>query len=352
MLLETPYFVVDLPDDYVVGEADGIWSATHDGEFRELTITSMSAPTEAPLDRVLETLADVHRQTLRDDAGATSMTPLEVLSRQGQRLASFLAEAAQPQLAFCAFVTHEEPVLDQRTLVTLCIYQYGEPGVPPTNEQAFQELARSIRDTVQVVPQRAALQRSAAAGEETDPTRVYPYLVPVGYLEARNHQGRPPRHLGHDVYVALAEDFDGAARVSYPEDRPGDEDAARIFGAAQQNLVRAVMEGKVPVTGFQTPRGLPALLFGPEWLAASCLLLPDLYQLAARHLGEGPLCASIPHREAMILFRQEDAAYRREMQALIDESEAWGRKRLTRDLFAITAAGIEPLTDPRSDPSS
>jgi hypothetical protein len=343
MLLETPYFAVDLPEDYVVGGADGIWTATHDGEFRELTITSMSAPAEAPLDKVLETLADVHRRTLRDDAGATSVTPLEVVSRGGQRLASFLAEAAQPQLAFCAFATHEEPLLDQRTLVTLCIYQYGEPGVPPTNTQAFQELARGIVDTVQVVPQRAAVERSAAASEEIELARVYPYLVPAAYLEAGNHQGPPPRHLGHAVYVALAEDFDGAARVSYPEDRPDDEDGARVFRTAQQNLVRAVMEGKVPVTGFQAPRGLPALLFGPEWLAASCLLLPDLYQLAAQHLGEGPLCASIPHREAMILFRQEDAAYRREMQALIDDSEAWGRKRLTRELFSVAPEGITPL---------
>ena len=56
-----------------------------------------------------------------------------------------------------------------------------------------------------------------------------------------------------------------------------------------------------------------------------------------------PLWASVPHRDAMLIFWQEDAGYRREMQVLIAENEAGARKPLTAQLFAVGVGRIDPL---------
>jgi hypothetical protein len=223
----------------------------------------------------------------------------------------------------------------------MCLYQYLAPGTPPDVER-FSRFAQEVLATVEVLPQRESLQRATAKRGEVDTARLYPYLVPSSYLDASS-AALAPKHLGHGLYVALAEDFDGAARVHLAEALTSLGPPEALLGIAASNLRRALSEQRVGIGRFAGPRGLPVVHFGPEWLAASCLLLPDLHAFASAQLGDGPLCASVPHRDAMLIFRDEDAAYRREMQALIAENEAGARKPLTAELFAVRAGRVDPL---------
>lgn len=63
-------------------------------------------------------------------------------------------------------------------------------------------------------------------------------------------------------------------------------------------------------------------------------------------IGTADLCASIPHRDAMLLFARGDGAYRDAMRALVREEEGDGRKPLTFELFTRTEAGVQPFVEP------
>jgi len=221
----------------------------------------------------------------------------------------------------------------------LCLYEYPGRSVPVV--ESFERLGRAVLDTLEPFPRRADLEH--AARQEADATRLYPYLVPEGYLDKRADSAPTPRHLGHGLFLALAEDFGGVARILFPEDVVSLGAPEAVFEIARANLASALREQRVTIQGFEGPRGFPVMRFGSEPLAASCLVLDDLYAFGATHLGAGPLCASVPHRDAMLLFRREDAGYRREMRQLIAVNEEGAPKPLTDGLFTVNPKGIERM---------
>lgn len=343
MLAETKYFAFDLPDGFVEQSADACSSFVHAEDHREITVASVMAKEEAGVDEVLRRLAEQRLEILRQNGAAEHALPISFADRNDRRIASFVAVGRDPMVSFCANVTHTRAVMGQRCVVMFCVYQYFKPGAGAPNVDLFERFARTVADTIQPLPQRKALERGEEQGATVDPTRLYPYLVPSGYLERRPPTAPTPRALGHGLYLALAEDFDGAAKIHFAEDMPSLGAPDALVEIAKSNIARAASERRVTIQRFEGPRGLPAMILGPEWLAAGCLLLPNLHSFAAGHLGNGPLCASVPHRDAMLLFRQEDAAYRREMQSLIAQNEAGAPKPLTHGLFAVTPDGITPL---------
>jgi hypothetical protein len=349
MRFETPHFGFDLPDGYRQQEADSCTSFVHDEDRREITVATMAAKEEADIDWVVRFLAEQRLEALEKLGGLVHATPVTLADRGHLRESSFLAVGADPILTFCGNVIDSRPLLGQRHVVMFCCYQYFRPGAGAPDAAAFETMARELFASVVPVPQRDALDRAAAQapaekGTVRDPSRLYPYPVPRGYLDAETFEGPEPSTIGHDIYLALAEDFEGAAAIHYPERLGALGDRAAVVALAQANLARAAGERKVTIRGFEGPRGQLVMLFGFEWLAASCLLLPDLHAFAARTLGgEGPFCAAIPHREAMFVFRDLDASYRQEMRAFIAQNEKDARKPLTGELFAVTPAGIEPL---------
>jgi len=119
--------------------------------------------------------------------------------------------------------------------------------------------------------------------------RLYPYLVPEPYL--KHAQGAPEglfRPLGHGIWVTLVFDLDGAVQGVRSE---------------------------------------------------------DLRDLVAGPLGTRDLCASIPHREALLLFPRGDRAHRDAMRALVREKEGDGRKPLTFELFRLGDDGVKPFDE-------
>jgi hypothetical protein len=344
MRVTTAHFSFTLPPNFTPQPPAASWSAIDGAKAQEITVSSLMAGEDAPLDPTLRQVAELRIDVLRKAGGAERVEPVTFETQGERRIAWFVAKGKNPLLSYCALVTHERPVMGQRCIVSFCVYQYVAPGITP-DAAGFLALAAGIVRELEPLPERAVLERASAKAQGgTDATRVYPYLVPAGYVQGRPPVAIPPVTIGHGLYVALAEDFDGAARVFFPGEGPSRGTPDESVRAAKENLARAVHEQRVSVQGFQGPRGLPVMLFGRQWLAASCLLLPDLHSFASRHLGDGPLCASVPHRDTLLVFRQEDAAYRTQMRELIARNEAGAPKPLTPDLFAVRKNGIEAMS--------
>jgi hypothetical protein len=343
MRFDDPCFALDVPDSFVRDPTGEDFGAVDEEAGRQIIVSKWRVKDASmPIDFLFDQIERTRRGVLRQSGCNDAPGPVERFDRGDVRVSSFLAVGANPLIAFCGLATHKAEVLGQRWMIAFNFYQYFVPSADAPDVDAFVRDARAIFASLEPLPARDVLAR--AQGAEIDVSRFYPYLVPTGYLEARRPDAPPPRSFGHGLYVALAEDFEGAARIHFPEDLGELGSRDDLLARATKNLVAAVGDRRVTIQGFGGPRGHVAMLFGPEWLAASCIFLPDLHRFASQHLGDRPICASIPHRDAMLLFRAEDDAYRREMQALIAKNEAESmRKPLTPSLFAVTGAGVSPM---------
>jgi hypothetical protein len=176
---------------------------------------------------------------------------------------------------------------------------------------------------------------------------LFPYVIHESYLAKSPRPGvTPPHEIGHGCRLAVAEHEKGVAWVKYPGDaeRKG-FDWWVVLRRAFQNLTHAVARNEIPIarTLGPGPEGATCLVFGPEWRAASCLFLPDLFANCSTSLGTTSLRAMIPHRELMVVFRGGDARYESEMRAFVAKMAANGRQPLTLDVFAVEEHGVRPL---------
>lgn len=175
-----------------------------------------------------------------------------------------------------------------------------------------------------------------------DPARIYPYLVPGTYLQ--HHGDAPVWPLGHDVHVVLVHDLKGAVRNVTREDLQQmglTPDEAR--GLAIANLDKLAGSGAIGMKRFTGPQGKPFILMGGHWAATASILVPQIIQSAARHLGCDAVCISIPNRDALLAFPKGDHAYRDEMVAMIRKNEGDNPKLLTFGLFEYSAGAIRAL---------
>lgn len=113
-----------------------------------------------------------------------------------------------------------------------------------------------------------------------------------------------------------------------------------LFSIALENLTALARSQVVQFALATGPRGLPFVVCSGHWLSASCLHLKSLFGNVSRTLQSESLLASIPVRESLLVFRDVDAEYRREMHALIDAAEAGERKPITRRFFGLGPAGL------------
>jgi hypothetical protein len=188
--------------------------------------------------------------------------------------------------------------------------------------------------------------RVSNAGEgDRVATDLHPYVVPVGYVD---HGGRElSRPLGHDLNVALVFDLGASVQSATAADlRALGLSVERAHEVALENLERLAERGDVRMAMFPGPDSRPFVLVGGHWAAATSILLPDLAGTGtAVALGTRDVCASIPHRDAMLIFACGDRAYRDAMRAFVREKESGGSKPLTFGLFRLTDAGVVPLDE-------
>lgn len=192
----------------------------------------------------------------------------------------------------------------------------------------------------------AAVAAPLEKGLET--TRLYPYVVTEAYYPrgtAEQEAAGLVSKLGHGLFVALVLDDGGMVHTI----NRSELDQAHLTGAqaraiAVRNLKAMLSSGTIKTAVFEHgPQGRPFILFSDHWLAATCILLPDLYDVTSKPLGATDILVSVPNRDAMLVFPRGDASYRNAMRALIREKESDSRKPLTFKLFRLTATG--PVED-------
>ncbi|NUP12507.1 MAG: hypothetical protein HOW73_41205 [Polyangiaceae bacterium] len=178
-----------------------------------------------------------------------------------------------------------------------------------------------------------------------DSEQVYPYLVPEAYLEHQSSSDSPTQPLGHGISVALVADFNGVVRNITVQDLeplalPWEDARSR----ALRNLEKLLANGTISMKLFEKgPADLPFIVIGGHWAAATAILLPKLRSIAATHFAGDSVCASIPHRAALLLFPCGTVESRAAMRAMILKHEGAAKKPLTFELFSLTEAGVKPL---------
>lgn len=190
--------------------------------------------------------------------------------------------------------------------------------------------------------------RAAHAQESAlDQAKIYPYLVPPAYPDTLSTPGHSRRVLGHGLAVALVVDRDGLAEgVSAEQLRQARLGLDAAYAVAAQNLAGLLRSQTIKLQLVERgPEGRPFVLIGGHWDAAAAILDPRLHALAAGALKTNALCASVPHREALLIFPKGTRRSRDAMRALIRENESGAPKPLTLELFELTAEGPKPFDE-------
>lgn len=135
-----------------------------------------------------------------------------------------------------------------------------------------------------------------------EPSAIYPQLIPANALPTGPVRRTDARLPG--LVVALA-----AQRPAGQAKLLDDADLARLklpldaaYAAALANLEGAAQRGEIPVRAEVGSDGKPVdLVWGHDWRAAACILLPGVAQQAHAQLGP-TVYAVVPNRDALVLF--------------------------------------------------
>jgi hypothetical protein len=159
----------------------------------------------------------------------------------------------------------------------------------------------------------------AAQESVFDKSKLYPYLVPPEYPDTLSTPGHPRRLLGHGIAVALVLDHDGLLEgVNAELLKRAQLSLDAAYALAAQNLEGLLRSHTIRLQVFDGgPEGLPFVLVGGHWEAAAAILQPKLHALAAGALKTNELCASVPHRDAMLIFPKGTRRSRDSMRALV-----------------------------------
>lgn len=331
-------FAIELPDGFVVRRERDPFSAFSDAWQCEVAVGSWKAAHDADPVSAAKNLCDgVHRAAL-GAMPAHVFVRSDVVRGSGRFVAGLTGVGVEPAFMACRAIVREAPLGDALPGVTVSFYKYADAG-GPDDLAGFLDFCERVVASVVVVPDAAAVERALGQGAKLDPSRLYPFLLTAARLEADS----VAESVGHGLFLGFAEDHDGAARILHADAPLLRRLEGSPLAVATLNLARAVADGKVTIGLGTAPTGQPWMVFGPQWLAASCLFLPDLRNFAAAHLGTNDLCACAPHRDVLVVFPTGDESTRAQ---LAEHFEQWlrdGRKPLSTGIFLLSDHGFEPL---------
>jgi len=213
----------------------------------------------------------------------------------------------------------------------------------------FERIYRSgvIESTESNQSVTAAGRLPAAARPAIELGKIYPYIVPSGYIDklpATTDGFVLP--LGHDVFAMLVHDLDGLCRNVFEGELAEVRlDAAQAHRRALANLEQLAEGNAIQKALYRGPEGMPFILWSGHWLAASCARLPSLHAIASEILQTTALCVSIPHRESLLIFPQGTRQQRDQMREIIRRNEGDANKPITWELFKLTPTGLAPLVE-------
>lgn len=152
--------------------------------------------------------------------------------------------------------------------------------------------------------------------------------------------------VGHGLWAELLED--GATTAVTPEQlRAAGLTVEEAHALALENLSRFADDSpdlSVDVLG-GVGEGVHLLVYCDHPRAASCLLLPDLYEQACDLLRTTGVCAVVPQRESMVVLPQRDRVYRERVVGMLREQEANAAEPLSFGLFELTADGVREFVE-------
>lgn len=128
-------------------------------------------------------------------------------------------------------------------------------------------------------------------------------LFPFVLTQREPRRGTPIATLSDGIHVALVRvTSDGDATVMFREDLlEAGLDPGAEYLASRDRLVRLVRARLVRMRRVRGPRQVCCLVFEHSFLAASCAVLPDLFELASRELGEDSMLLAIPRRDLLVV---------------------------------------------------
>jgi hypothetical protein len=176
--------------------------------------------------------------------------------------------------------------------------------------------------------------------------RCYPYVVPKDYLQHQPDDGKGlVRPFGHGLFVLLVQDQDGLVQNVTPDDLAAAKFTAEsAHEKALDNLQKLFASGKIKAMKYDKgPHERPFILVSEHWASAACILLPKVRTFAQKNLGQDEIVASIPHRDAMLLFPKPAKGELGEIRKFVVEHESEGRKPLTFEPFELTEKGPAPV---------
>lgn len=181
-----------------------------------------------------------------------------------------------------------------------------------------------------------------------NPDNLFPYLVP-GLPNPDWESICLP--VGHGVYAALFEDHESEHGIVHATVNPDQLRAAGLtaeeaHAVALDNLV-AFADGEELSMQMLGDVGDPInfLLISDHPRAASCLLLPDLYDTARQVLRADELCAVVPQRESLVVLPKRDRAYREMVVGKLREIEADADRPISFGLFELTPDGVREFAE-------
>ena len=166
---------------------------------------------------------------------------------------------------------------------------------------------------------------------------LYPIIV-------RRTAGQiPVAELGRDVDIALVHARGSFPRIYYrPDLEAFGIDPFDAYVGARENLASLFRSGDIRAKYASGPAGVRTLVLRHS-LAPSCIVMPGLWAWAQRELGQSALCASIPRRDALIMFTDEGPEYRDEIRAAL--GGAFVREMLTTQIFAVDECGVRAFAE-------
>lgn len=338
MRWEVPDFAIELPDGFVVQRERDPFSAFSRARQCEVTVGSWKAAHEADPASAAKDLCDRAHRSALGAMPAHVFVRSDAVHASGRFIAGLTGAGVEPTFMACRAIVRDAPIGDTLPGVTVSFYAYADAGGPDDLAE-FLDFCERVVDSVVVVPDAAALERALGQGGNLDPSRLYPFLLTVARLDA----GSVAEPVGHGLFLSFAEDHDGAARILYADAPLLRRLEGGPLAVATRNLARAVTAGKVTIGLGTSPTGQRWMVFGPHWLAASCLFLPDLRNFAAEHLGTDDLCACAPHRDLLVVFPTGDESTRAQLTEHLQRWFLEGERPLSAGIFLLSDHGLEPL---------
>ncbi len=167
----------------------------------------------------------------------------------------------------------------------------------------------------------------------------------------RDPRGRTPIvRLSDKVHIALLQVQTEGSRILYREDVEAlGLDPASAYLAARERLARLVRARLVTVRSVRGPWNAKCLAFSHSFLAASCLVMPNLFELARDRLGFERMCIAVPRRDLLVVLPDLGQPFRAAVRDLLGSR---GVPAENTALFALEPSGPGFLRVPRPPRSS